>query len=273
MPLAPRFGVEVEHGQLDDPVGLREMLIKYGLVLVRSVSLDDRQLVSLGQRLGDGRLELSARSRTHSRYDPAVSNLTNLRTEDGAAIGYANNATDYWHCDQEFRVHPATLSLLYCLIPPESGGETTFASTLLDNLGLDKRSTEVLRRARSCRRPAPAADHDLTPQVVVSHPALLDHPGSGRASVYISEHAFDLKADDATDRSELLARTLAQIIADENLYRHEWRQGDLLVFDNTQFIHRREAFGGMRWLKSVKVFAPRDRFAVPVGRVVAPDAR
>jgi taurine dioxygenase len=53
------------------------------------------------------------------------------------------------------------------------------------------------------------------------------------------------------------------------IYAHEWRVGDLVLYDNAQLLHRREHFAGRRWLKGAKIFAPPDVFAVPDGRVVA----
>lgn len=67
---------------------------------------------------------------------------------------------------------------------------------------------------------------------------------------------------------ETLRDLLGLITAPEHCYSHSWLQGDLLVFDNAQSIHRREAFQGMRWLKTVKIFAPSDAFAVPHGTVI-----
>ncbi|OSC42513.1 TauD/TfdA family dioxygenase [Mycobacterium decipiens] len=39
--------------------------------------------------------------------------------------------------------------------------------------------------------------------------------------------------------------------------------GDLILYDNAQLMHRREPFEGRRWLKTAKIFAPKDKFAVP----------
>ncbi|MDP9192396.1 MAG: TauD/TfdA family dioxygenase [Acidobacteriota bacterium] len=267
-PLVPHFGVEAHHAVLSEPEMFRELLVRHGLVLVRRVVFDDTELAAFGRQVGNGRLELSARSRSHSRTEPAVSNLTNLLSPDGEPIGYGNDATDYWHSDQEFRVEPATIGLLYCFLPPESGGQTTFASTDVDHLGIDRGTISQLEKAQSRRRPAPAYDHDLAPQVLVSHSALLTHHGSQRRTLYISELAFDLNIAGEMLSPEVLSGLLAAVTAQPNTYCHNWKQGDLLVFDNTQLIHRREAFSGSRWLKSVKIFASQHIFTVPCGTIV-----
>lgn len=263
--LHPSFGAELEPHALHDPTGIRQKLTEYGLLLLRDVSLDDHGLADLARAVGDGRLGSSVRSRTHSRSVPEVSNLTNLRDPDGEPLGHGANDTDFWHSDQEFRTRPATLAMLYCLIPPSESGETTFASTDVRNSGVPAEDVDVLRNARSCRRPAPADDHDLAPQVVVSHSVVLRHPRSSRETLYISEHAFDLTLANDTATRPSIAGLLSSITRPGNRYKHVWRQGDLLVFDNTQLIHRRESFRGLRWLKSLKIFASSDWFATPEG--------
>jgi alpha-ketoglutarate-dependent taurine dioxygenase len=38
--------------------------------------------------------------------------------------------------------------------------------------------------------------------------------------------------------------------------------GDMVIYDNSQLLHRREAFSGMRWLKATRSYAPAGRFAI-----------
>jgi taurine dioxygenase len=38
--------------------------------------------------------------------------------------------------------------------------------------------------------------------------------------------------------------------------------GDMVIYDNAQLLHRREAFSGMRWLKATRSYAPAGRFAI-----------
>lgn len=268
------FGVEVGGLQLhrhdqSDVDSIRKLLAEHGLLLLREQTPSDLDLREFAQHLGTGELELSARSVTHSAGVPEVSNLTNLLDSDGGPLGYGGDDEDYWHSDQEFRLRPATLAMLYCLIPAPHGGNTTFAPTSLDALNLDAQVIGELERSSFARRPAPSNDHDNTPQVVVSHPALLSHPSGTRRSAYVTEHSHRYLADGTLTKSDpLLKQVLAAILSEENRYSHEWRSGDLLLFDNTQLIHRREAFSGIRFLKSLKVFAPGEIFCVPGGEIL-----
>ena len=59
-----------------------------------------------------------------------------------------------------------------------------------------------------------------------------------------------------------------RVLKSGNVYTHKWQMGDLVLYDNTQMIHRREAFDGLRWLKSIDIYATSDYFSVPEGYAV-----
>lgn len=271
--LHPGFGVEVRHLQVatasdSEIVGLRRLIARHGLVLFAGQDLDDRLLETVSRRLGDGRLMKSARSISHGRAHPDVANLTTVLDQNGEQIGFAGATTDYWHSDQEFRVTPATIATLYCVIPSPVGGETSFASTRATALGLGAAELAALRPLWSTRRPAPT--HDNADHVEVAHPVVLGTPEADDEAIYISENTLRFIGVDATAGAAMKASLLRRIVRPENIYSHRWRTGDLLIYDNTQVVHRREAFSGERWLKATKIFADISPFQGVRGYVADP---
>ena len=67
----------------------------------------------------------------------------------------------------------------------------------------------------------------------------------------------------AAEGRALLEELLGCVLKPEHQYRHNWRMGDLLIYDNAQLLHRRDAFAGLRWLKATRVFVSPQHFAVP----------
>ena len=49
----------------------------------------------------------------------------------------------------------------------------------------------------------------------------------------------------------------------QHIYQHNYRMGDMLIYDNAQLLHKRDAYKGPRFLKITRVFLFSDRFAVP----------
>lgn len=269
--LHPHFGlaldsIDARHLSADDVARIRTHLRRSGLLLVRDQLLTDEDLFRLSATIGDGRLDQSADRIALAPGNPAISNLTNLRDEQNRPLGFGRNDTDFWHSDQEYRKAPATLAALYCLIPSPEGGDTSFATTRVEPLGLEAGLLDTLRPLTSTRRPAPT--HDNVEHVEVAHPLVLHDPIDAAESLYISDHLVRFIGLDAEGGQALKRRLLGAVLAEANIYRHEWRMGDLLLFDNTQLVHRRESFRGVRWMKATKIFAPRGEFAVPDGVIV-----
>jgi taurine dioxygenase len=254
---------ELNHKSVES---IRAELAMNALILFRHQSLSDQAIIRLSRMLGNGRLEQSARRISLGACDSYVANLTNLHDELGQPLGYGGNHTDYWHSDQEFREQPASLGLLYCILPSLVGGETRFASTRATDLDLSPSECELLRNLRSTRRPADT--HDNAPKLEISHRTLMENPITKKISAYVSENVREFIGLDRQEGNALKQRLMNAIVTDNNVYRHQWETGDLILYDNTQLVHRREAFSGPRWLKATKIYPVSTHFAVPQGQVV-----
>ncbi|WP_052215738.1 TauD/TfdA dioxygenase family protein [Sphingomonas sp. ERG5] len=266
--LHARFGVEISGVDLrsvsdDDVLELRRVLASYGLLLFPDQQLAEAEYEHFARRIGNGQLELSARRISHGTENPHVSQLTNLVTEKGEARGFGGQGTDFWHSDQEFREHPASLASLYCRLPSREGGNTSFASTAVTSLNLPSAMVERLRDLWSTR--IPADTHDNVARVEVAHPVILKNAHDGREFLYHSENTRRFLNVDEEDSDAMCKDLVGRLIAHDNIYSHSWRSDDLLLYDNTQVIHRREAFEGDRWLLGAKIYAPDEPFVIPDG--------
>jgi taurine dioxygenase len=248
----------------DELMAILHLVERVGVVAFRRQSLDDRELYELARRIGP--LEESSRKVCLSPEYPAISYLSNLQDQYGEPIGFAGATTDYWHSDQQHREHPATLALLYCVVPALSGGTTSFVSTDVDLAGLDHDSIAKLADRRAVYEPA--YNHDNVPKVPVSHPALLVSPSSGKRYAYVSDNTIEFAGMGIEESATLKSRVLGQLIRPMAVYSHQWMVGDLVLYDNAQLLHRRDRFEGRRWLKATKIFAPKEIFAVPSGRII-----
>lgn len=247
---------EIGDSALSDVLSLLE---GWGMLVFPRQALDDRDLHAFATRIGI--LEESSRKVCLSPHFPAIGNLSNLRDDDGGRIGFASTTTDFWHSDQQHRENPATLAFLYCLVPAAAGGSTSFVSTDVDKTELDSDLIDRLAALRVVYEPA--SDHDNIPAVQVSQPALLKSPTSQRRFAYVSENAVGFVGLGEEGSAVLKRMVLEHLLDPSRVYSHQWSMGDLVLYDNAQLMHRREPFEGRRWLKTAKIFAPKDKFAVP----------
>ncbi|XIG73016.1 hypothetical protein C1N81_05835 [Streptomyces sp. SGAir0957] len=103
---------------------------------------------------------------------------------------------------------------------------------------------------------------------VASRGPHLTSPRGGAEYAYVSENTERFIGLSEDEGQEIKEGILARILHASNVYSHEWRMGDFVVYDNAQVVHRRELFEGNRWIKGTKIFAPAEYFAIPAGEVV-----
>jgi taurine dioxygenase len=173
---------------------------------------------------------------------PAVLVLENRKGRPGAR-------NDYWHSDISHAEQPPSASVLHALDVPEGRGDTMFCNMYRAYEGLSGGLREVLRGlsalhsgmatyARSLEhsdaRPIDAAE--VKPPR--AHPVVRTHPGTGRSALFVNPH-FTTGFDGMTeDESRPLLDTLyAFATRPENVYRHRWRAGDVVMWDNRCTMH------------------------------------
>ena len=75
-----------------------------------------------------------------------------------------------------------------------------------------------------------------TPDVV--HPLIRTHEDTGRKTIYVNTNRTDRIVDmDRAESDALLDEIYEHVTRPEYIYRHEWRVGDLLVWDNRCLMH------------------------------------
>jgi taurine dioxygenase len=260
-PLCAALGAEIRDIDLargvDDASfeNLRASWVDRGLLLLRGQALDEDSLVALGGRFGP--LEQPPASELHGRGGgfarrPEVWIISNV-VEGGRAIGSLGSGEAEWHSDMSYLERPPSASLLFAREVPEHGGDTSFASmsaacaALPEALrarasGLRLKHDASYTSAGELRQGArPLEDPARAPGAV--HPLVRRHPESGRDVLFLGRRRNAALVGLPRDESErLLDELFAFATRPEFVYRHRWRIGDLLIWDNRQVLHRRDGF-------------------------------
>ena len=155
---------------------------------------------------------------------------------------------DIWHSDISFDETPPLGSVLYGLQVPEGYGDTMFCNMVAAYANLSPALREVLRPLRALHSAAGlaarnnAGNTNASPiaQVpdAVSHPAVRSHPGSGKLALYVNPwftQCFDGMTE--AESRPLLDFLAAEATRPENVYRHRWRQKDVVMWDNRAAMH------------------------------------
>jgi taurine dioxygenase len=279
IPLSPALGAEVTGLDLGTPLTeqrfeqLRQAWIRHnGLLVVRGQrSLQPEQHLAFSRRFGPLFGEAEHLQDTVKRYlhpqHPGIYRVSN-KVVAGQPLGRAN-AGDYWHSDVSFRERPAMASLLHGIEIPALGGDTLFASTQVAWEALSQPMQALLQplqavhdfslRAALSYRPDMVVDDDFDGENRCVHPVVVRHPDSGRRALFVNPgFTAYLAGFDRAESDALLEFLFAHQTRPEFVYRHRWKAGDLVVWDNRCVVHKAVTdYQADRYMQRTTVVAER----------------
>lgn len=246
-PLDAPIGAEVLGVDLATPLSEQERadvydaFIAYQVLVFRDQKLTKRQQVAFTEQFGE--LE---RHTTRNRGDddePLVHVVSNLG-DDGKPTGKVNSTL--WHTDKSFRPLPSMATILHAVTLPPDGGDTCFADmyaayrTLPDADrsrldGLKAVHSWELSRENIGRKMSEEEKRDAPTN---AWPIARRHPDSGRTCLFLGMHASHIEGREVAESRKEIEALEAHGTQDRFVYRHNWRTGDLLMWDNRCLLHR-----------------------------------
>ena len=251
--LGPNVGVEitgVAGSRLVDPgvaTEVEDALRRHGVVVIRDAHLEDAELVAFSRHLGE---LVVAPTGEHER--PEIQTITLDPGRTNAALASFRRGNFFWHVDGIHDAVPQKSTFLSAREVAEEGGDTEFATTYAayDALPEDeKRRLDGLRVVHSFATAQARANPDAGERERVAwervpareHPLVWTH-ADGRRSLLIGVTASHVVGWRADESDALLADLLAWATGPEFVVRHQWRLGDLVMWDNTGMLHRAMPF-------------------------------
>jgi alpha-ketoglutarate-dependent taurine dioxygenase len=239
--LTARIGTEIQtdvatllSGKLSGEI--RALLEQRGVIAIREINLSDDQQVSFTKTMGTI-IEAAQGSVTKITMDP---------TENDKA-GYLRGAF-FWHIDGTMQQVPVLASIMSSRRLSPVGGQTEFSNTYAayddlpehEKIALDKvRVVHALEATQRYVYPEPSYemlqgwqrydDNEL--------PLVWKHR-SGRKSLVIGSTASHVVGMERRKSAALLCRLREWATQPQYVYRHEWKIGDLVIWDNTGTMHR-----------------------------------
>ncbi len=257
-------GVDLRKLDDDTFAQIEKTFDTYGSIVIRGQSLTPQQQVDFSRRFGP--LDRFVLERFNMKELPEVFVLSNI-IENGQPIGMSD-AGRYWHSDMWVSDTPPRGSMLYALEVPHRGeepvGDTCLASTAhaYDTLSQEmKDRIENLSAVFSSKLYAQFVGHDTVKDIhtkeimearkdiqdrQITHRLVRRHPRTGRKCLYVVEGVIShIVGMEPGESRALLDELLAHIVRPEAVYRHRWRVGDVLMWDNYSAVHR--ATGDFEW--------------------------
>lgn len=181
---------------------------------------------------------------------PGLSWLTNVAS-DGSVDEFGVRRATTWHSDGSYTATPPALGILHAYETPPTGGGTLFIDmgAAFDRLtpALQTRLRGLIGLHRHGAGPGgDMYDNSLSDDQAenhrdVFHPAVTQHPDSGRAILYVNEtHTHKFDGMTKPDSIALVNDLVAQAVQPDAIYHHKWTPGDVLIWDERSTIHRGE---------------------------------
>jgi alpha-ketoglutarate-dependent taurine dioxygenase len=257
--LAPNVGSELKIDKRallsgDHAAEIRALLVARGALVIRELHLDDEELRTVARSLGDLRLGSAKRSADGKVLNEGDGGVLKVSLDPQVNPDYARFLFGnlLWHMDGTYEAVPPFATLFTPHRLSAQGGDTMFASTYaayedlpdeerarLDGLRVVHTMQAALFPAKRDCSPAEFAMWSSYPQR--SHPLVWQHK-SGRKSLVLSTSGAWVEGMHPAESHDLLQRLMIHATQPQYTYRHQWRLGDLAIWDNTGVMHRAMPF-------------------------------
>jgi alpha-ketoglutarate-dependent 2,4-dichlorophenoxyacetate dioxygenase len=271
--LHPHFAAEADAIDLrgvSDRVtldALRAAMDEYAVLVFRDQSFEGGEQLAFAKRF-DGALHAKTGAAVLGKNrlgDEALTDISNL-DEGGNLMRAGDRRRAYalgnrlWHTDASFEDPPGRYSMLLAKVVPPVPADTEFADLRAAYDALDddlRRTLEGLRAHHSIAYSRMTLGFEFSAQEQrklsgAVHPVVRTNPRTGRRSLYLASHASRI-IDWPVPEGRLLLRELMEHATQPRfVYRHAWRVGDLVIWDNLATMHRGRPFDDTRHRRELR---------------------
>ena len=248
--LGPQIGVEVtgvDVKTLDDAgfAPIYQAWLDYNVLVVRDQQLEIGDFLRYSRRFGPV-VPHPSKSTRH----PEVPEITMLGVNKFDAEGKLNLAiyrrgAEGWHTDGAYNQRPFKATQLYALAVPSRGGDTHFANAYAAYDALPERLKQRLAGVEGGftygghKGPSQLLNEEDRDWRPVFHPVIRTHPETGRKSLYFDPGKIVSIVGATVEESDALIEELRSYMVQPYAeYRHKWRKGDIVIWDNRCSYHK-----------------------------------
>ena len=252
----PNFGLEVSGVDLSSPIDddsfaeILDLYFSHSALLFRDQDLSPQSQARLAHRFGRPKIE--TRKQFNLKDYPEVSTIGNAKHPDGEDAAFFVRGGFGWHTDGTSACHVDAATFLYAVEVPKVGGDTLLCSTatayenIPETLKDQLSDLEMLCSFHAHNDLLLEADPDshipLTKEErralpPVWHKIVQVHPVTGRTVLYMNFNPIEFNSVSLSVGEERLQEALAVATQEQFVYRHEWKPGDILIWDNHAVLH------------------------------------
>ena len=252
-PLTKILGAEVTGIDLSKPIdgeterALNEAWIRHAVLVIRDQHLTPAQFADAARVFGDI-LEQQVKKFTLPDH-PEVGTISSrdLPIVDGKLHVRGEN----YHTDHSNFPAPPKATMLHAVALPQFGGDTQFVDVraAFDDLPdaarrklVKLRSTHVYESSQSPRKMAELSPEERAKVPQTVQPLVIRHPENGRAALYLNTGRMEgIDGMPPDEAFKLIDELYTHATQSKFEYRHKWRSGDMVIWDNRSVMHQANA--------------------------------
>ena len=256
VPLSDALGAEVTGVDLRQPLDpatvktINDAFDRHVVVVFRGQELSEADQLRAAGYFGKVHIRRRpANGRTPGGdYDTPFMLVTNI-VENGKSVGAFGDGEMWFHHDTSYYPKPHRATLLYSMQLPTRGGETCFSNMYKAYENIPR----ALRDRLEGRNVLQIHDYKRRERIdlvqvalekILHHeqPIFITHPATGRKALYVSR-LMSARIEGCRPRRAKRRSNSCSIFEDPAIvYEHEWRLGDLVIWDNWCSIYARKDF-------------------------------
>jgi taurine dioxygenase len=247
--LSPQIGAEVTGIDLREPVDeatrrrLNEAVVENVAIVIRDQSLTPEQYLAAVSLFGE---PMEQHFTQYALPDcPLVHEVSNRhKDKSGNRVKHGSG----WHTDHTNHVRPPKYTCLYAVSLPSAGGDTAVVNMRAGYEALPEEMKQKIAGMKTVNvfqgSASPKSSQSSEAQVErkpvpVLQPLVRTHPENGKKALYFHPvKSENIEGMTPEDSQALLTELLNRSIREDFVYRHKWRKGDLLLWDNRAAMHR-----------------------------------
>ncbi len=223
------------------------LLSQFGVLVFPQIGLDDRAQVAFSNRMGKMEGSKFTKAGAGEADDLGIYPVT-LDPVRAKYLDYIHS-NEHWHMDGTTYKTPPKATNLKCVAPPSSGGDTEFANLFAAYAALPPGKKSEIAGLRVVHSAESASIRYFSnPSVEDRQRWHRDGPpteqplvwcqADGRSSMVIGSTASHIVGMEPGASKALLDELLAWSTQPRFCYRHQWQQGDMVIWNNPGLLHR-----------------------------------
>ncbi len=228
----------------DTWAAIEQAFLEHALLIFPEQHLTEAEQVQFAERFGDIEILVD------DRKSIPISNRP-----DGAILGDESHhmqllkGNEGWHTDSSYMPVSAKASVLSAHVVPKSGSETEWADVRAAYDALDEETRSSLNelnayhcyfhsQAQIGHKVEVGAGYGFFDGEPPLHPLVKIHPVTKRPALFIGRHIKRIAELDEAESEQLVQKLMFFSCQSPRTYRHAWRPGDVVVWDNRCVLHR-----------------------------------